>query len=163
MAANADRSAAMTDSLKQRVLDDVKAAMRARDKERLGALRLIVAAVKQVEVDERLDMLEDARVLGVLQKMIKQRRDSIEKFESANRQDLADKEAFEISVIQAYMPQPLKPEELDQLISTVIAETGAVSMKDMGKVMGRLKNQVQGRADMGAVSTKVKHRLASSG
>ncbi len=135
--------------------------MRARDKERLGAIRLIVAAIKQVEVDERLDLLEDTRVLGVLQKMIKQRRDAIEKFESANRQDLADKETFEISVIQAYMPQPLKPEELDQLISTVIAETEAVSMKDMGKVMGRLKNQVQGRADMGAVSTKVKHRLAS--
>ena len=106
--------------------------------------------------------MEDTRVLGVLQKMIKQRRDSIEKFESASRQDLADKEAFEIAVIQAYMPQPLKPEELDQLISTVIAETGAHSIKDMGKVMGRLKNQVQGRADMGAVSTKVKHRLASA-
>ncbi len=152
----------MTDSLKQQILEDMKAAMRARDKERLGAIRLIVAAIKQVEVDERLDLLEDTRVLGVLQKMIKQRRDAIEKFESASRQDLADKEAFEIAVIQAYMPQPLKPEELDQLISTVIAETGAVSMKDMGKVMGRLKNQVQGRADMGAVSTKVKHRLASA-
>ncbi len=136
--------------------------MRARDKERLGAIRLMVAAIKQVEVDERLDVLEDTRVLGVLQKMIKQRHDAIEKFEAASRQDLADKEAFEIDVIQAYMPQPLKPEELEQLISTVIAETGAVSMKDMGKVMGRLKNQVQGRADMGAVSTKVKHRLASA-
>ncbi len=163
MLVSADDSAAVTNSLKQRVLDDMKAAMRARDKERLGAIRLILAAIKQVEVDERLDALEDARVLSVLQKMIKQRRDAIEQFKSADRQDLVDKEAAEISVIQAYMPQPLKPEELDQLISTAIAETGANSMKEMGKVMGRLKNQVQGRADMGAVSSKVKQRLASPG
>ncbi len=156
-------SAPVSHTLKQRILDDMKAAMRARDKERLAAIRLIAAAIKQVEVDERLESLENTPLLGVLQKMVKQRRDSIAQYESGNRQDLADKEAFEISVIQAYMPQPLTEQELDQLVETAVSETGAGSMTDMGKVMKQLKDQVQGRADMRAVSTKVKNRLASVG
>ncbi len=153
----------MSAVLKQRIIDDMKAAMRARDKERLGAIRLITAAIKQIEVDERLDSIDDTRVLGVLQKMVKQRRDSIEQYQKANRQDLADREAFEITVIQTYMPQPLSDQELERLIDGVLRNTGAQSMKDMGKVMGQLKGHVQGRADMGAVSAKVRDRLSSAG
>ena len=153
----------MSDALKQRIVDDMKAAMRARDKQRLGAIRLITAAMKQVEVDDRLESIDDARVLGVLQKMLKQRRDSFAQYEKANRQDLADKEAFEITVIQGYMPQPLSDDELAQIIDAVIRDTGAVSMKEMGKVMGQLKDRVQGRAEMSAVSAKVRARLSSAG
>ncbi len=153
----------MGDALKQRILDDMKAAMRAREKERLGAIRLITAAIKQVEVDDRLDTIDDTRLAGILQKMLKQRRDSIEQYQKANRQDLADKEAFEITVIESYMPRPLGDDELQQLIDTVIRDTGATSMKEMGKVMAHLKDRVQGRADMGAVSTKVRDRLSGAG
>ena len=134
--------------------------MRAKDKARLGAVRLIAAAIKQVEVDERIDALDDARVALVLQKMLKQRRDSLEKFQEAKRQDLADQEAYEIGIIEGYLPEPLSEIELNEIIEVVIKETGAVSPKDMGKVMAQLKVLVQGRADMGAVSSQVKRRLA---
>ncbi len=137
----------------------MKSAMRAKDKERLGTIRLIAAAIKQREVDERIE-LDDARVLAVLQKMLKQRRDSVEQFLAGNRQDLADKESFEMQVIQAYMPQALSDEEVEGLIRAAVAESGATSIKDMGKVMALLKDRVQGRADMGALSAKVKESLA---
>ncbi len=153
----------MSEALKPRIIDDMKAAMRARDKERLGAIRLITAAIKQVEVDERLSSIDDTRVLAILQKMVKQRRDSIEQYRKAQRQDLADREAFEITVIQTYMPQPLSDQELEQLIDAALRDTGAESMKEMGKVMGQLKDHIQGRADMGAVSAKVRDRLSSAG
>ena len=146
------------ESLKQRVDADMKAALRAKDKERLGAVRLILAAIKQREVDERIT-LDDTQVLAVLDKMAKQRRDSIAQFEGAGRQDLADKERFELGVIQGYMPQPLSEAEITALIDAAMAETGASGMADMGKVMGVLKPKVQGRADMGAVSKAVKTRL----
>jgi len=150
----------VSETLKQRIQEDMKAAMRAKEKRRLGAIRLITAAIKQVEVDERVDSLDDTHVLVVLQKMLKQRRDSQVQYLKADRQDLADQEAYEIGLIQAYMPQPLSESELEQLIDTVLQETGASSMKDMGKVMGQVKGRAQGRADMGAVSAKVKARLA---
>ncbi len=152
----------MSDTLKQRILDDMKAAMRARDKERLAAIRLITAAIKQVEVDERLASIDDIRTLAVLQKMLKQRRDSIAQYTEANRQDLADREAFEVAIIESYLPQPLSDAELEQLVESVLKDTGAESMRDMGKVMAKLKDRVKGRAEMGAVSAKVKNRLASS-
>ena len=152
----------MSKTLKQRIQDDMKAAMRAKEKERLGAIRLITAAIKQVEVDERVDSLDDTRVLAVLQKMLKQRRDSQAQYLKANRQDLADQEAYEIGIIQAYMPQPLTESALEELIDAVLKETGASSMKDMGKVMGQVKGRAQGRADMGAVCAKIKARLAGS-
>ncbi len=153
----------MSDALKQRIVEDMKAAMRARDKERLAAIRLITAALKQVEVDERLASIDDVRTLAVLQKMLKQRRDSIAQYTEANRQDLADREAYEVAIIESYMPEPLGDAELEQLIEAALRDTGAKSMRDMGKVMAKLKNRVQGRAGMGAVSAKVKNRLASSG
>ncbi|MDJ0890414.1 MAG: GatB/YqeY domain-containing protein [Gammaproteobacteria bacterium] len=153
----------MSDTLKQRIVEDMKAAMRARDKERLAAVRLITAALKQVEVDERLASIDDVRTLAVLQKMLKQRRDSIAQYTKANRQDLADREAYEVAIIESYMPEPLGDAELEQLIEAALGDTGAESMRDMGKVMAKLKDRVQGRADMGAVSAKVKNRLASSG
>lgn len=146
-------------SLKDRIQEDMKAALRARDKERLGALRLMLAAVKQREIDERI-ALDDAQVLGVLERMIKQRRESIALYQSGGRADLAAREAFEIEVIQGYMPAALSDAELAALIDQAVAATGAQSMRDMGKVMGVLKEQVQGRADMGAVSARVKARLA---
>ena len=138
----------------------MKAAMRAKDKARLGTIRLIGAAIKQVEVDERIDALDDSRVAGVLQKMLKQRRDSLQQYQAAGRQDLADQEAYEIGIIEGYLPEPLSEAELGAIIETVLQETGASSLKDMGKVMARLKSQVQGRADMGAVSARIKQRLA---
>ena len=146
------------ESLKQRVDADMKAALRAKEKERLGAVRLILAAIKQREVDERIT-LDDTQVLAVLDKMAKQRRDSIAQFQAAGRQDLVDKEQFELDVIQTYMPQPLSEAEVAALIEAAIAETGASGMADMGKVMGLLKPKVQGRADMGAASKAVKARL----
>jgi uncharacterized protein YqeY len=148
----------VVDDLKSRIQDDVKSAMRARDRERLDALRLISASIKQKEVDERID-LDDAAVIGVLEKMIKQRRDSIEYYQKAGRDELAAREAYEIEVIQAYMPTAMDEAELEALIDAALNETGASSMKEMGKVMGALKAKVQGRADMGAVSAKVKTRL----
>ncbi len=150
----------MTDSaLKQRLTEDMKAAMRSKDKPRLGVVRLVLAAIKQREVDERID-LDDAQVLAVLDKMVKQRRDSVKQFEDAGRQELADQENYEINVLQEYLPAALDEAELDALIVAAIDSAGAESMKDMGKVMAVLKPQVQGRADMGAVSQKIKQRLA---
>ncbi len=148
----------MADDLKSRIQDDVKVAMRARDRERLNALRLITASIKQREVDDRVD-LDDGAVIGVLEKMIKQRRDSIEQYQKAGRDELAAMEAYEIEVINTYMPVAMDDAELEALIEAVLEQTGASSMKDMGKVMGALKAKVQGRADMGAVSAKVKARL----
>ena len=149
----------MASPLKQRIQSDVTDAMRAREKSRLGTLRLITAAIKQIEVDSR-DELDDPDVLVVLEKMLKQRRDSLQQYSDAGRKDLADQESYEIGIIKAYMPEALPAEELDALIDAAIAETGADSMRDMGKVMGLLKSQVQGRADLGAVSGSVKQKLA---
>ena len=147
-------------SLKAQILDDIKNAMRAQDRERLGALRLISAAIKQIEVDERIE-LNDAQVLAVLDKMVKQRRESLEQFEKAGREDLAAKERFELGMIQAYMPEPLSAEELTALIQSAIAQLGASSIRDMGPVMNALREQVQGRADMKAVSQAVKAQLSA--
>jgi hypothetical protein len=137
----------------------MKAAMKAGDKGRLGVIRLINAAIKQREVDERTE-LDDAQCLAVLDKMVKQRRDSLQQYLDAGRNELAEQERFEIEVCQGYMPAALRAEEIKDLIDSAIAETGAESMKDMGKVMGVLKPQIQGRADMSAVSAEVKSRLA---
>jgi hypothetical protein len=145
--------------LKAQIQDDMKTAMKAGDKRRLGAVRLILAALKQKEVDE-LKELTDQDVLQILEKMVKQRRDSITQYEQASRADLAEQEAFEIGVIQAYMPAALGEAEVAALIDAAIAATGAKSMQDMGKVMAQVKPQVQGRADMGAVSAFVKAKLA---
>jgi len=149
----------MASQLKQRILEDVTACMRARDKERLATLRLVTASIKQLEVDSRQE-LDDPGVLSVLEKMLKQRRDSLEQYTDAGRQDLADQESYEITVIEAYMPAALPAAELDSLVDAAIAEAGATSMRDMGKVMGLLKPRVQGRADMGAVSGAVKQKLS---
>jgi uncharacterized protein YqeY len=146
--------------LKDRIQEDMKSAMRARDKERLTAIRLILAAIKQREVDERIG-LDDTQVVSVLERMCKQRRESISHYQQAGREDLAAKEAFEIEVIQAYMPQALSEAEIDTLVTQAIAATGAQSVRDMGKVMSLLKSQVQGRAAMGAVSALVKARLGA--
>ncbi|MDS4028721.1 MAG: GatB/YqeY domain-containing protein [Candidatus Contendobacter sp.] len=141
--------------LKNRIQDDMKAALRAKEKQRLGAIRLILAAIKQREVDERID-LSEAQTLAVLEKMIKQRRESLAQYRSAGREDLAAQEAFEIELIQSYLPAPLSEAELNALIAHAIAATGAQSARDMGKVMAVIKDQAQGRADMAAVSTQVK-------
>jgi hypothetical protein len=149
----------MADSdLKTTINEDMKTAMRAKDKERLGVIRLILAAIKQQEVDTRTAM-DDTAVLAVLDKMLKQRRDSISQYEAAGRDDLAQKEQFEVEVIQRYMPEALSEAELEQLIKEAIAASGAQSMKDMGKIMNELRPKVQGRADMGLVSQKVKALL----
>ena len=145
-------------SLTQRIQEDVKSAMRNKDKDLLGTLRQLTAAIKQKEVDERVT-LDDTGVLAVLEKQVKQRKDSIEQYEKAGRSDLADKEKYELEIIQSYLPQPLSEEELNTLIDEAINASGASSMKEMGKVMAVLKPQVQGRADMGALSAKVKDRL----
>lgn len=146
-------------TLKARINDAMKAAMRARDKPRLGAIRLIQAEIKRIEVDERIDV-DDDRLLVVLDKMCKQRRDSIQQYESAGRDELAEQERQEIAVIQEFLPAQLSEAELTALIDTAIAATGASSMQDMGKVMGQLKPKVQGRADMGEVSRLIKAKLA---
>ncbi|MER2601330.1 MAG: GatB/YqeY domain-containing protein [Candidatus Competibacter phosphatis] len=145
-------------SLKDRIQDDMKTAMRAKDKERLGAIRLILAAVKQREVDERIE-LNDAQVLGVLEKMIKQRRESLAQYQSAGREDLAARESFEIEVIQSYLPAPLSEADIDTLVANAVAVTGAQSVRDMGKVMALIKDQAQGRADMAKISARVKAHL----
>lgn len=147
-------------SLKAQILDDIKNAMRAQDRERLGALRLISAAIKQIEVDERIE-LNDTQVLAVLDKMVKQRRESLEQFEKAAREDLAAKERFELGILQAYMPEPLHEDELNALIRSAISQLGASSIRDMGPVMNALREQVQGRADMKAVSQAVKAQLSA--
>jgi hypothetical protein len=146
--------------LSQRIREDMKTAMKAGDKRRLGVIRLILAAIKQREVDERIE-LDDSQTLAVLDKMVKQRRDSIEQFEKAGRNELAEQESFEIEVLQAYMPEALSEEEIDAMIAEAISGTGAASLRDMGKVMGQLKPKIQGRADMGAVSAMVKQRLGA--
>ena len=141
-------------------MEDMKTALRAREKNKLGALRLILAAIKQQEIDTRAD-LNDPEILGVMDKMVKQRRESLDQYRRAGREDLAAQEQFELDVISSYLPEPLSETEIEALIDKVIEETGANSMKDMGSVMGRLKPQLQGRADMGAVSSKVKARLSA--
>ncbi len=146
-------------ALKQRITDDMKAAMKGGDKPRLGVIRLMLAAIKQIEVDERIE-LDDARVLSVLDKMVKQRRDSITQYENAGRTELADQEKFEIGIIQEYLPAQLTEAEIATLIDEAIEATGAASMKDMGKLMGKLKPKLQGRADMGAVSAQIKQKLS---
>ncbi len=148
----------MSESLNQQITEDMKTAMRAKDKPRLGVIRLIRAAIKQREIDERIS-LDDEQVIIVLDKMLKQRRDSLAQYEKANRQDLAEQESFEIKVIQNYMPQALSEAELADLIDSTISATGATSIKDLGKVMGLLKPKVQGRADMRALSANLKQRL----
>jgi uncharacterized protein YqeY len=145
--------------LKQRIQDDMKAAMKAGEKRRLGVIRLMLAAIKQREVDERVE-LDDTQVLAVLDKMVKQRRDSIEQYTKANRKDLAEQEGYELGICQEYLPEALSEGELIDLVEEAIATTGATSMKDMGKVMGQIKPKTQGRADMGSVSKLVKQRLA---
>jgi len=145
-------------SLKAQITDDMKSAMKAGEKDRLKVVRLILAAVKQVEVDKRIE-LDDAAVLSVLDKMVKQRRDSVEQFQKGNRNDLADIELAEIAVLEEYLPEQLSDTELDALIEQAIASTGAESVRDMGKVMGQIKSQAAGRADMGAVGARVKARL----
>ena len=149
----------MTSLIKERVLEDMKAAMRSQDKERLSTIRLILAALKQREVDERI-VLSDEQVIATLDKMLKQRRESIAQFEIAKRQDLIEKEMSEIKVIQEYLPAQLTLAEIDALIEKAIQESGATSARDMGKIMSILKPQVQGRADVAAISNKVKERLS---
>jgi uncharacterized protein len=144
--------------LKERITDDMKAAMRSGEKERLGVIRMITSAIKQREVDERIS-LDDTQVLSVLEKMIKQRKESLVQFQAGNRQDLVDKEAAEITLLQGYLPSQLSDAEIDALIKDAIAATGAASIKDMGKVMGLIKGKAQGRADMGAVGAKIKAKL----
>jgi uncharacterized protein YqeY len=146
--------------LKQRLVEDMKTAMKAGEKRRLGIIRLINAAIKQREVDERIE-LDDTQVLAVLDKMLKQRRDSITQYEAAKREDLAEQERYEIGVCQEYLPAALSDDEIAALIEMAVAAAGALSQKDMGKVMALLKPQVQGRADVGAVSALVKQRLSS--
>lgn len=145
-------------TLKTQISEDMKNAMRAKDSARLGAIRLLQSAIKQREVDERIE-LDDANVVSVIEKMIKQRRDSIAAYETANRQDLADVEKFEITVLQAYMPQPLSEAEITAIIEKVIAETGAAGAKDMGKVVAVVRPLVAGKADMGKVSGMIKVKL----
>ena len=146
--------------LSQRIRDDMKASMKAGDKRRLGVIRLILAAIKQREVDERIE-LDDTQTLAVLDKMIKQRRDSLEQFEKAGRGELAEQESFEIEVLKNYMPEALSDDEIGTLIDEAISAAGATSLRDMGKVMGQLKPRIQGRADMGAVSAMVKKQLGA--
>jgi uncharacterized protein YqeY len=144
--------------LKATITEQMKDAMRAKDKVRLGTIRLILAELKRIEVDERIE-LDDARVLTVLDKMVKQRRDSITQYEAAERPELADKEQQELEVIKTFLPQPLSDAEITQVIDDAIAESGASTMQDMGKVMAIVKPQVQGRADMGKISGLVKQKL----
>lgn len=147
-----------TATLTARITEDMKSCMRSGDKQRLGTIRLILAAIKQREIDERIK-LDDTQVLVVLDKMLKQRRESITQYQNAARQDLADQEIFEVGVIQHYMPAQLSDAEVDAEIQAAITATGAATIKDMGKVMGQLKTKLQGRADMGAVGVKIKARL----
>ena len=145
-------------SLKERITDDMKAAMRSGEKERLGVIRMVTSAIKQREVDERIT-LDDAQVFSVLEKMIKQRKESIAQFEAGNRPDLVGKENAEVALLQGYLPSPLSDAEVDALIAEAVASTGAASIKDMGKVMAIIKGKAQGRADMAAVGIKIKAKL----
>ena len=146
-------------SLKERITDDMKAAMRSGEKERLGLIRMITSAIKQREVDERIT-LDDTQVLSVLEKMIKQRKESLVQFKAGNRQDLVDKEAAEITLLQGYLPAQLSDAEIEGLIKDAIAASGAAGIKDMGKVMAIIKSKAQGRADLGSVGAKIKARLS---
>jgi uncharacterized protein YqeY len=147
-------------TLKTQIQEDVKTAMRARDQKRLTALRLITAAIKQIEVDKRIEV-DDQTVLAVLDKMVKQRRESLEQYESAGRDDLAAQEQFELDLLSVYMPEALSDDEVAGLIKQALAETGASSIRDMGAVMNKLRGDVQGRADMKAVSSAVKAQLGA--
>ena len=146
-------------SLKERITDDMKAAMRAKDSERLGAIRMLTAAIKQKEVDDRVE-LDDTGVIAIVDKLIKQRKDSIEAFQKAQRQDLADKEAAEMAVLQVYLPARLSADEVAAEVKAIVAELGAKGPGDMGKVMGAVKAKLAGKADMGEVSAAVKAALA---
>ena len=146
-------------TLKERITEDMKAAMRAKDSERLGAIRMLTAAIKQKEVDERIE-LDDAAVIAVVDKLIKQRKDSIDAFQKAGRQDLADKEQAEVVVLQAYLPARLSVDEINAEVKAIVAELGAKGPGDMGKVMGAVKQRLAGKADMGQVSAAVKAALA---
>jgi uncharacterized protein len=146
-------------SLKERITEDMKAAMRAKEAARLGTIRLLTAAMKQKEVDERIE-LDDAAIVGILDKMLKQRKDSIEAFEKAGRQDLADQEKAEVAVLQAYLPARLSADEIAAQVKAIVAELGASGPGDMGKVMGAVKQRLAGKADMGQVSAAVKAALA---
>lgn len=145
-------------SLKTQIMDDIKTAMKAKDKDKVGTIRMLTAAIKQVEVDERRE-LADADVLSIVSKMIKQRKDAAEQFKQADRQDLADKELAEIEILKQYLPAQLSTEEVDAVVKQVIADTGASGMQDMGQVMGAVKAKVAGQADMGEVSQIVKANL----
>ena len=145
-------------SLKEQLMTEVKAAMKAKEKTRLGTLRLVMAAIKQIEVDERIE-LDDTRIMSVLEKMVKQRKDSIEQFGKANRQDLIDVEEAELAIIKTFLPEPMSEDELAGIVANAVTETGAESMKDMGKVMAIVKAAAAGRADMGLVSKLVKAKL----
>ncbi len=147
-------------TLKAQITEAMKDAMRAKDVPRLSALRLLLAAIKQREVDERIEV-DDAGVIAIIEKMFKQRRDSISQYEAAGRQDLADVEKFEITVLQAYMPQALSESEVDAIVAQAVASSGATSVKDMGKVMAAVKPQLAGRADMGKVSALIKTKLST--
>ncbi len=150
----------MSEAIKSVLMAKMKEAMKAGEKEKLATIRLIQAELKRVEVDERIDLAEDnTRALAILDKMLKQRRDSIEQFEKADREDLAEKERFEMGIIQDFMPAQMSESEIVEAIDSAMAQTGASSIKDMGKVMAELKPKLQGRADMGAVSTLIKQRL----
>jgi uncharacterized protein len=146
-------------TLKERITDDMKGAMRAGEKERLGTIRLVLSAIKQREVDERIS-LDDGQVLAVLEKMIKQRKESIAQFESGGRADLVAKEQAELAVLVTYLPAQLSDAEIDALIAEAVTATGATSIKDMGKVMGIVKAKAQGKADMGSVSARIKQKLS---
>ncbi len=149
-------------TLKARLFEDMKAAMRAGEKDRLGVIRLVNAAIKQREVDERIEV-DDTQVLAILEKMLKQRRDSVSQFDAAGRGDLSAVENYEIGVIQAYLPAQLSAAEVDEIIAASIVQSGATSAKDMGKVMGLVKPKVAGRADMGKLSDIIKTKLAALG
>ena len=145
-------------ALKDQITADMKSAMKAGEKDRLKVVRLMLAAIKQIEIDQRIE-LDDAAVLSVLDKMVKQRRDSVEQFQNGGRKDLADIELAEIAILETYLPEQLSDSELDALIDEAVNATGAESIRDMGKVMGQIKSKAAGRADMGAVGAKVKARL----
>ncbi|MEY3712946.1 MAG: hypothetical protein RL321_566 [Pseudomonadota bacterium] len=149
-------------SLKERITQEMKDAMRSGEKERLGYIRMLQAAIKQREVDERIT-LDDTQVLAVIEKMIKQRREAIAQFEAGGRADLAAKELAEVALLQTYMPEPLSQAEVEGLVAAAIAETGAASVKDMGKVMALVKTRAAGRADMSAVSAIIKSKLGAAG
>ena len=146
-------------TLKARITEDMKSAMRAKETLRLGTIRLLLAAIKQREVDERIE-LDDPAISGIIEKLIKQRRDSISQFQTAGRQDLVDAEQAELAILQAYLPEPLSAAEVAAAVTAAVAESGATSVKDMGKVMGLLKSRLAGRADMGQVSALIKAKLA---